>query len=71
MSKVQEAINEIRGLLARDGGDIELISVKEGVVRVKLRGACSNCPMARQTLEYVVSNMIKKKVPSIKRVERA
>ena len=67
--KVREAIDKIRPLLQRDGGDIEFVSVEEGVVKVRLRGACAGCPMSQMTLKGVVEQAIKQAVPGVKSVE--
>ena len=67
--QVKEAIEKIRPLLQRDGGDIELISVEGGVVKVKLQGACAGCPMSQMTLKSVVEQALKSEVPGIDRVE--
>jgi len=67
--EVQKVINEIKPVLQRDGGDVELISVNKGVVKVRLQGACSGCIHAQQTLKYVIEDMIKEKVKGIKKVE--
>ncbi len=68
-AKVREAIEKIRPVLQRDGGDIEFVSVEEGVVKVRLRGACSGCPMSQMTLKNVVEQTIKNEIPEIKSVE--
>ena len=67
--KIQAVINEIRPLLQADGGDIELVGVEDGVVKVRLRGACAGCPGAQMTLKMAVERRIKSKVPEIQRVE--
>ncbi|MCX7727235.1 MAG: NifU family protein [Chitinispirillaceae bacterium] len=68
--KVAEVINEIRPNLQADGGDIELIDVTEdGIVKVKLRGACSGCPGATMTLKMGVERLLKQKIPGVKAVE--
>ncbi|MFH1798911.1 MAG: NifU family protein [Candidatus Omnitrophota bacterium] len=67
--RIKEAIEKVRPLLQRDGGDIEFVSVDGGVVKVKLRGACSCCPMSQMTLKGVVEATLKKEVPEIERVE--
>lgn len=67
--KVEQAINKIRPILQRDGGDIELVSVEDGgVVTVRLQGACSGCPMSQMTLKSVVEQTLKKEVPEVTRV---
>jgi Fe-S cluster biogenesis protein NfuA len=67
--KVEEAIKEIRPYLQADGGNIELIDVTDGVVKVKLLGACAGCPMSQMTLQMGVERTLKKKIPEIVRVE--
>lgn len=67
--KVEKAIEKIRPFLQRDGGDIELVDVKDGVVKVRLKGACSGCPMSQMTMREGVGRAIKKDVPEIKSVE--
>jgi Fe-S cluster biogenesis protein NfuA len=67
--KVEELIEKIRPSLQADGGDIELISVEDGVVKVKLTGACGTCPMSQMTLKMGVEALIRKNLPEIKRVE--
>lgn len=67
--RVQKAIDTIRPSLQADGGDVELIDVSaDGVVKVKLRGACSGCPMSQMTLKMGIEKIIKKEVPEIKEV---
>lgn len=67
--KVKSVIEKIRPMLQRDGGDIQLVSVVNGVVKVKLAGACCGCPMSQMTLKAVVEREIKKAVPEVKKVE--
>jgi Fe-S cluster biogenesis protein NfuA len=67
--KVEKAIEKIRPLLQADGGDIELVDVREGKVFVRLLGACGGCPMARMTLTQGVEKVIKEEVPEVKGVE--
>jgi Fe-S cluster biogenesis protein NfuA len=68
--KVQAAIDKIRPMLKADGGDVELIDVSaEGVVQVRLQGACSGCPMSQMTLKNGIERIIKQEVPGIKSVE--
>ncbi|MEN6622171.1 MAG: NifU family protein [Smithella sp.] len=67
--KVQKAIDAVRPGLQADGGDVELVDVSEdGVVKVKLTGACSGCPMAQMTLKMGIEKIIKKEVPEVKEV---
>ena len=67
--QVKAAVEKIRPILQRDGGDIELVSVEGGVVKVKLQGACAGCPMSQMTLKSVVEQTIKQEVPEVERVE--
>ena len=68
--QVQEALNDIRPQLQADGGDIELIDVTDdGVVKVRLVGACSGCPGAQMTLQLGVERVVKERVPAVKAVE--
>jgi Fe-S cluster biogenesis protein NfuA len=66
--KVEEALAGIRPALQADGGDVELMDVKEGVVTVKLTGACGGCPMSTMTLRHGIERVIKKQVPEVKEV---
>ncbi len=67
--KIEEVINtKIKPLLQGDGGDIELVSVEEGVVKVRLTGACGCCPMAAMTLQAGVERILKQFVPEVQRV---
>ena len=70
--KVRQALNEIRGNLQADGGDVELIAVTDdGRVKVKLVGACAGCPMSQMTLKQGVERYVKEKVPEVQSVEAA
>ena len=70
--KVEVALKKIRPMLQADGGDIELIDVsKDGVVKVKLTGACGCCPMSQITLKNAVEERLKKEVPGVKEVKAA
>lgn len=67
--KVQEALNKIRPALQADGGDVELVEVTEdGVVKVRLRGACMGCPMSQLTLKAGIEKQLKTDVPEVKEV---
>ena len=66
--KVEEALARIRPALQADGGDVELMDVKEGVVTLKLTGACGGCPMSTMTLRHGIERVIKEQVPEIKEV---
>lgn len=70
--KVQKALDKVRPSLQADGGDVELIDVSpEGVVTVKLTGACGGCPMSQMTLKMGIETAIKEEVPEIKEVVAA
>lgn len=67
--KVEKVLKTIRPLLQADGGDVELIDVtEEGVVKVKLRGACGSCPMSTYTLKIGIEKKLKEEIPQIKEV---
>ncbi len=67
--KVEAALNKIRPALQADGGDAKLVEVtNEGVVKVKLTGACSGCPMSQITLKAGIEATLKKEVPEVKQV---
>ena len=67
--KVEKALEKIRPSLQADGGNIELIDVVDGLVKVKLTGACGGCPMSQMTLKMGVERVLKKEVPEVKSVE--
>ena len=66
--RVQEVIEKIRPMLQRDGGDIQLIDVVDGIVKVRLQGACGSCPMSAMTLKMGVKRQLKQEIPEIKEV---
>ncbi|MFC1907776.1 NifU family protein [Chloroflexota bacterium] len=66
--KVETALAQIRPALQADGGDVELIDVKDGVVSLKLKGACGGCPMASVTLRQGIERTLKEQVPEVKEV---
>lgn len=67
--KVREALEQVRPMLQRDGGDVELVGVEEdGTVKVKLKGACSGCPGAMVTLKQGIERILKESVPEVKEV---
>jgi Fe-S cluster biogenesis protein NfuA len=67
--EVEKVLEEIRPNLQADGGDIELVDVEDGVVKVRLKGACAGCPMSQMTLAYSVEQVLKEKLPGVKKVE--
>ncbi|MCG6980420.1 MAG: NifU family protein [Deltaproteobacteria bacterium] len=68
--QIEQALDKIRPALQRDGGDIELVEVEEnGIVKVRLTGACGGCPMSQMTLKQGVERIVKQLVPEVKAVE--
>jgi Fe-S cluster biogenesis protein NfuA len=69
--KVEQALDKTRSLLRRDGGDVELVDVTDdGVVQVRLKGACGGCPMATMTLKGYLERLLKSEVPEVKSVQQ-
>ena len=67
---VEKALDDVRPSLQADGGDVEFVSVdEEGVVKVKLQGACAGCPMSQYTLSQGIETYLKKQVPEVTKVE--
>ena len=66
---MEKTLSDIRPNLQADGGDIELVDVKDGIVTVRLTGACAGCPMSQMTLKMGVERLLKTKVPGVKRVD--
>jgi Fe-S cluster biogenesis protein NfuA len=66
--KVEAVLDKIRPNLMADGGDVQLVDVKEGVVTVRLLGACGGCPMATMTLRQGIESELKEEVPEVKKV---
>ena len=64
--RIEAALDKIRPALRADGGDVELVDVEDGVVKVKLTGACGGCPMATMTLKMGVEKVVKEEVPEVK-----
>lgn len=69
--KVQNVINRIRPMLQADGGDVELVDCVDGVVSVRLKGACAGCPMSQMTLRNGIERTLKAEVPEVKSVIQA
>ena len=66
--KVEEVLNKIRPSLKADGGDVELVDVKDGVVSVKLTGHCAGCPMSTMTLKNGIERILKEQISDVKKV---
>ena len=68
--KVEAALNKIRPMLQADGGDVELVDVDEnGLVKVRLQGACAGCPMSQMTIKNGVEKVLKEQIPEVSAVE--
>lgn len=68
--KIKETIDKIRPMLQADGGDVEFVDFKDGVVKVRLKGACAGCPMSQMTIKNGIEQLLKKAIPEVKSVER-
>ncbi len=66
--KIEAALNKIRPALQADGGDVEFIYVTDGVVKLKLKGACGGCPMAQMTIKHGIEKILKERIPEVKEV---
>jgi Fe-S cluster biogenesis protein NfuA len=69
--KVEAVLDKIRPSLVADGGNVELIEVNDGVVKLKLTGACAGCPMSTMTLKQGIERILKHEIPEIKEVVAA
>ena len=67
-AKVEEILKNIRPSLQADGGDVELVDVKEGIVSLRLKGACAGCPMSAMTLKNGIERVLKQEISEIKEV---
>ena len=71
IEEVKKVLETVRPALQADGGDVELVEVtEEGIVKVKLTGACGHCPMSTMTLKMGIERALKEKVPGVKEVEQ-
>ncbi len=68
--RILEVIDEVRPMLQADGGDVEFIDFVDGVVTVRLMGACGNCPMSTMTLKNGIEARLKAKIPEVQSVEQ-
>jgi Fe-S cluster biogenesis protein NfuA len=66
--KVEEILDKIRPILVRDGGNVELVEVEDGTIKVKLVGACAGCPMSTMTLKNGIERILKQEIPEVKEV---
>lgn len=67
--KVEAALEKIRPSLQADGGDVEFVDYEDGIVKVRLQGACCGCPMSEMTLKNGIERMLKEEIPEIESVE--
>lgn len=65
---IKGVLEQIRPSLQADGGDVEFVGVKNGVVSVRLTGACGGCPMSQMTLKMGIERLLKSKLPEVKEV---
>ena len=68
-AQAREVIEEARRILQRDGGDLELVSLEAGVLRVRMKGACAGCPRGPLDLKNVVERLVRARLPAIRKVE--
>ena len=66
--KVEAVLSQVRPVLQADGGDVELVDVNDGLVKLKLTGACAGCPMSTMTLRQGIERVLKEQVPEVKEV---
>lgn len=70
IEKIQAVLDEIRPALQADGGDVEFIDYKDGIVLVRMQGACGNCPMSLMTLKQGIETRMKERIPEVVAVEQ-
>ena len=68
-NEVEQVLAQVRPALQADGGDVELVDIVGGVVKVRLKGACKGCPMATVTLKSGIEAALKERIPAVERVE--
>ncbi len=68
--KIEAVLNEIRPALQADGGDVEFIDYNDGIVTVRMKGACGNCPMSMMTLKQGIESRMKAAIPEVQAVEQ-
>lgn len=67
--QVEKSLQKIRPMLQADGGDVELVDIVDGIVQLRLQGACAGCPGAQMTLKMGVERQLKQDIPEVKSVE--
>ncbi|AOV06985.1 MULTISPECIES: NifU family protein [Sporosarcina] len=70
MESVQEVLNKLRPFLLRDGGDCELVDIEDGIVKLRLLGACGTCPSSTITLKAGIERALLEEVPGVVEVEQ-
>ncbi|BAB07138.1 NifU family protein [Halalkalibacterium halodurans] len=68
--QVKEVLDKLRPFLLRDGGDVELVDVEDGIVKVRLLGACGSCPSSTITLKAGIERALLEEVPGVKEIEQ-
>lgn len=68
--KVQEVLDKLRPYIQRDGGDVELVEIEDGIVRVRLLGACGSCPSSTITLKAGIERALMEEIPEVREVEQ-
>ncbi|MCA0991856.1 NifU family protein [Bacillus hwajinpoensis] len=68
--QVQDVLNKLRPFLLRDGGDVELVDIEDGVVKVRLMGACGSCPSSTITLKAGIERALLEEVPGVTELEQ-
>jgi Fe-S cluster biogenesis protein NfuA len=66
--KVKDVLDKVRPYLVRDGGNVELVGIEGGTVKVKLVGACAGCPHSQETLKNGIEKILKQEVPEVEKV---
>ena len=67
--KIKEVLEEVRPSLKRDGGDVEFVKYNNGIVELKLKGACAGCPLSQLTIKNYIEALLKERIPEIKEVK--
>ncbi|WP_062047499.1 NifU family protein [Bacillus sp. JCM 19034] len=70
IEQVREVLDKLRPFLLRDGGDVELVDVEDGIVKVRLLGACGSCPSSTITLKAGIERALLEEVPGVKEIEQ-
>ncbi|WP_026673545.1 NifU family protein [Alkalihalobacterium bogoriense] len=70
VEQVQEVLDKLRPFLLRDGGDVEFVDIEDGIVKVRLLGACGSCPSSTITLKAGIERALLEEVPGVKEIEQ-